>query len=263
MSSFGFDGLGAEGASLEEELEDIEQKQGEVVDLEEKERELERLRRRVNELGNEIRVDRAELRRRCAEAALRVFQPREPCATPWEQMKGEASGEHNVRHCGRCRQRVYDLSALPADEARRLIWQHEKELPKYLVGRVDGTVTVGSCAHRRFWRTPVAVALASAAAATLLIGGLWLGSLGSGDDPPAALDASLEEAVERALPMGPLATEVADLRAATASCDPCNPSAHCQLQWSWLGGSAAFWLHLSDGSPRCRRRSSDHDERHR
>jgi len=158
--------------SLEEELEDMEQKQSEVIDLEEKERHLDWLQKRARELSNELSAARATLRRRAAEAVLPVIQPREPCTAPWEQMKGD----DRVRRCSRCKNRVYDLSALPAEEARRLIAKHEGQLPTHVFARVDGTVTTGQCQQaQRRKRSPLLIGL-SALAGLLLLGT----ALGSG-----------------------------------------------------------------------------------
>jgi hypothetical protein len=166
--------------TLEEELEKIEREQSEVVDLEAKERELEELHQRARTLAGELRAARTARRQRSAEGALPVIQPREPCSAAWEDM----AGDERVRACGKCKARVYDLGGLDPSEARRLISEREGRLPTHVVGRVDGTVTVDSCAEKKKRLSPMAVGLAAFGAVGLLMSGLAAGyMLGGGDEP--------------------------------------------------------------------------------
>ncbi len=174
--------------TLEEELEKIEREQSEVVNLEERERELEELNRRARELATELRVTRANHRRRAAESALPVVQPHEPCAAAWVDM----TGNDRVRACGRCKSRVYDLSGLDPSDARRLLTEHEGQLPTTVTGRVDGTVTVNRCSTKRRRVSPVAIGLLASGAAGLLIMGLAVGYALGGDEPNMAANMTAE-----------------------------------------------------------------------
>ena len=64
-----------------------------------------------------------------------------PCQVPWEQMPGD----NRVRFCGRCRQNVYNIEALPRAEAVRLIGAREGRLCVRFHRRRDGTVVTADC----------------------------------------------------------------------------------------------------------------------
>jgi hypothetical protein len=189
MPSSDSEAPGAPSASFEEELRHIEEEQGEAVDLEAKQRELDEMKRRAHALESQLETARAGQRRRAAASVLPLVQPREPCTAPWHAMRGDG----RVRSCARCKQRVYDLGALPPDDARALLTQHEGKLPRELHARVDGTVTAASCdAARR--RMPAAVLAAGAAAGIALCAGAAVFGWYLRGDPPPAMQVSLSEA---------------------------------------------------------------------
>ncbi len=64
-----------------------------------------------------------------------------PCKASWEAM----TGDDRVRFCGECNKNVYDLSAMPRDEATRLLAEHEGSLCVRLYRRADGTVLTADC----------------------------------------------------------------------------------------------------------------------
>jgi hypothetical protein len=88
-----------------------------------------------------------------------------PCTVSWDAMKGD----DRVRHCGQCRLNVYDLSALTAPAAERLLREREGRLCVRYFRRADGTVLTRDCpvglraVRLRFARW-------TAAAAALLLG---------------------------------------------------------------------------------------------
>lgn len=101
--------------------------------------------------------------------SLDVLNVPDPCRVLWRSM----AGDDRVRFCGRCRQHVYNLSALTADEADGLLRNAAAGTPCVRFSRRrDGTVvTADRCGGRaaRTWRrvaatlAAVLVALASLA----------------------------------------------------------------------------------------------------
>jgi hypothetical protein len=76
-----------------------------------------------------------------------------PCQVPWDSMRGDG----RVRHCGQCRQNVYNIAAFSRPEAERLIAEKEGRLCLRIFRRPDGTVITDDCrarlraARRRGW----------------------------------------------------------------------------------------------------------------
>ncbi|HEV3167689.1 MAG TPA: hypothetical protein VGZ22_27035 [Isosphaeraceae bacterium] len=64
-----------------------------------------------------------------------------PCQASWAAM----AGDDRVRFCGLCQKHVYNLSAMPADEAAVLIVEKEGQLCARLYRRRDGTVLTADC----------------------------------------------------------------------------------------------------------------------
>ncbi len=101
-----------------------------------------------------------------------------PCPVLWEDMVGD----ERVRHCAQCNQDVYDLSALPADEAVALLQAWPGPVCVQLYRRPDGTVLTADCAAerqtqaRRWWAFLGTIAAVLAA----LLVGAGLGSRGTG-----------------------------------------------------------------------------------
>jgi hypothetical protein len=57
-------------------------------------------------------------------------------------------GNDQVRHCGRCDQKVYDLSRLPQAEAAALVRRQEGRLCVRFYVRDDGTIVTADCWSR-------------------------------------------------------------------------------------------------------------------
>src|SRR5262245_50294453 len=76
-----------------------------------------------------------------------------PCDVPWESL----AGDDRVRHCGRCRQDVYNVEALSRAEALQLIGKGERLPCMRLHRRPDGTLVTADCwarlraARKRGW----------------------------------------------------------------------------------------------------------------
>jgi len=76
--------------------------------------------------------------------ALDAVEIASPCTVPWEQMKGGPV----VRHCGVCRQDVFNVSAMNRDEALALLARAQGRACVRLMRRRDGTVITADCWSR-------------------------------------------------------------------------------------------------------------------
>ncbi len=96
---------------------------------------------------------------------LQIVDVATPCRADWDSM----TGDDRSRFCGQCRKHVYNLSAMPADQAVALIREREGDLCIRLYRRMDGTVLSGDCpiGVGRVWKRLKAVA-AGVTAASLL-----------------------------------------------------------------------------------------------
>jgi hypothetical protein len=72
---------------------------------------------------------------------LQVVNVATPCPADWNGRHGD----DRSRFCGQCRKHVYNLSAMRADDAVRLIQEREGDLCVRLFRRIDGTVLNGDC----------------------------------------------------------------------------------------------------------------------
>ena len=67
-----------------------------------------------------------------------------PCTVPWETMPGD----ERIRHCGQCRQDVYNIAGLTRFEAQRLVASRQGRLCARILRRPDGTVVTADCWSR-------------------------------------------------------------------------------------------------------------------
>ena len=67
-----------------------------------------------------------------------------PCQVPWDSMRGD----ERVRHCGQCRQNVYNIAAFTRPEAERLLDETEGRACLRIFRRPDGTVITADCRAR-------------------------------------------------------------------------------------------------------------------
>jgi hypothetical protein len=89
-------------------------------------------------LATEMRLSRLDVRRASLLDDARVASP---CNASWDAM----TGDEHVRFCDQCQKNVYNLSALPRDEATRLLAEREGSICVRLYRRADGTVITADC----------------------------------------------------------------------------------------------------------------------
>jgi hypothetical protein len=94
-----------------------------------------------------------------------------PCTVPWNTMIG---GER-TRFCGECRRKVYNLSAMPRQEAEDFLGRMEGRVCVRLFRRHDGTVMTQDCTPAaKSWRRQVlALVMAFVLLAGLLVLFWW------------------------------------------------------------------------------------------
>jgi hypothetical protein len=118
------------------------------------ERERDELRDRVRALYA-ARVELVTKEREVADARRLIDDPRSkrplplldslrvasPCEVSWEGMRGDA----RVRFCAPCSKNVYNLSAMPREEAEALVQNADGSLCVRMYRRADGTVIHADC----------------------------------------------------------------------------------------------------------------------
>ena len=67
-----------------------------------------------------------------------------PCKASWDDMVGD----ERVRHCGDCRQNVYNIAAFSRREATRLLQERSGRVCLRIFRRPDGTVITDDCRAR-------------------------------------------------------------------------------------------------------------------
>ena len=67
-----------------------------------------------------------------------------PCKASWDDMVGD----ERVRHCGDCRQNVYNIAAFSRREATRLVQERSGRVCLRIFRRPDGTVVTDDCRAR-------------------------------------------------------------------------------------------------------------------
>jgi hypothetical protein len=67
-----------------------------------------------------------------------------PCEVPWDSMTGDA----RVRHCGQCRQNVYNVASMTRPEALRLMESSGDRVCVRIFRRADGTILTADCRQR-------------------------------------------------------------------------------------------------------------------
>jgi hypothetical protein len=93
---------------------------------------------------------------------LHVIEVRTPCPADWEQMHGDEKS----RFCQHCQKDVHNLSAMPADEAARLVCQSAGQLCVRFAKDESGKVLTldyrGITKRRWSWKVWTLIALAGA-----------------------------------------------------------------------------------------------------
>ena len=141
--------------------------------------------------------------------SLETIQVAKPCRADWDAMTGDAQ----VRHCGSCRQNVYNLSEMTRAQAEAVILEHEGHLCVRCYTRADGTVLTQDCpVGLRAFRLKAAKKLSWAAALALAcVTGLWRGETAhavthqaaksSAKSPPAPTQPRVLPMVTAGMPM--------------------------------------------------------------
>ncbi|WP_434045650.1 MULTISPECIES: hypothetical protein [Sorangium] len=128
------DALNARRAQLVEELAAVKERVRELSALEQTQRRLEEELATVRE-----RLDGLSARRGLP--LLDSLRVASPCPAHWDEM----AGDDRVRFCRTCEKSVYNLSAMPRDEAERLVRASAGGLCVRLYQRADGTVLTADC----------------------------------------------------------------------------------------------------------------------
>jgi hypothetical protein len=76
--------------------------------------------------------------------ALDAIEIPVPCEVPWESM----GGNDQVRHCGACRQNVYNVAGFTRAEALHLLSSRAGRVCLRIFRRPDGTVVTSDCRER-------------------------------------------------------------------------------------------------------------------
>ncbi len=72
---------------------------------------------------------------------LRSLYIAAPCPVSWSSMQGT----DQVRHCGQCNMKVYDLSEMTETDAEALLEKEEGKLCVRFYRRADGTISTRDC----------------------------------------------------------------------------------------------------------------------
>lgn len=114
-----------------------------------------------------------------------------PCNASWDAM----TGDDRARHCGECKQQVFNLSALTTEQAESLIREKHGDLCVRYYKRKDGTVLTADCtvgAKKRERRRTLA---ASAVAMSLFGAGVSNEVVSKSAAPLHAVEDDADEAI--------------------------------------------------------------------
>jgi hypothetical protein len=128
------DSLEARHASLSEELTSVQAKT----------RELDELKASEARLAKEVADVAKKLEGRAARRALPLLesiQIASPCTAKWDEM----IGDERARFCTHCQKDVFNLSAMPREEAESFMRERTAEVCVRLYKRFDGTVLTSDC----------------------------------------------------------------------------------------------------------------------
>jgi hypothetical protein len=106
------------------------------------EKELSATKLREAELAGELRSVEDRIRTKTRLPMLESVRVASPCNASWDEMLGD----DRVRFCTSCEKNVFNLSAMPRDEAERLLAERlNGELCVRFYQRADGTVMTQDC----------------------------------------------------------------------------------------------------------------------
>jgi hypothetical protein len=106
------------------------------------ERELASTRARESEVAAQLASVNAQLAAKTRLPMLDRIRVASPCNASWDQM----TGDDRVRFCGSCQKNVFNLSAMPREEAENLLRERSNgELCVRYFQRADGTILTEDC----------------------------------------------------------------------------------------------------------------------
>ena len=149
--------------ALQERLDNL---QRELDALRAQTRDLGELKARENELAADAEKVRAQLERMRGRRALPLLDQvrvASPCNASWDDM----TGDDRVRFCGKCEKNVFNISAMPREDAEQLLRERAGgELCVRFFQRTDGTILTEDCpvGVRKKRRRQIAFAVAGAGA---------------------------------------------------------------------------------------------------
>jgi hypothetical protein len=149
--------------ALQERLDNL---QRELDALRAQTRDLGELKARETELSADAEKVRAQLERMRGRRALPLLDQvrvASPCNASWDDM----TGDDRVRFCGKCEKNVFNISAMPREDAEQLLRERVGgELCVRFYQRTDGTVLTEDCpvGVRKKRRRQIAFAVAGAGA---------------------------------------------------------------------------------------------------
>ncbi len=149
--------------ALRERKESLEQ---ELQRLRQESAQLEALRSREHEIERELASVAQKLGANAARRSLPMLDQvrvASPCSASWDEMLGDG----RVRFCTSCDKNVYNLSAMPREEAERLLQERiGGELCVRFHQRADGTILTEDCpvGVKKKRRKKLALAVAGAGA---------------------------------------------------------------------------------------------------
>jgi hypothetical protein len=143
---------------------------------------------------DDLRAQEARIEAELAEVSMKLGEMRQkrarlpllenvkvasPCTADWNKMSGDAQ----VRFCGDCKKNVYNLSAMAAADAERLLQERAAgEMCVRLYRRTDGTVLTEDCpvGVKRKRRRKIVFGVASAGAMAAAAAGTFFGGATTG-----------------------------------------------------------------------------------
>lgn len=166
------DSLEARHSALAEELSSVQART----------RELDELKASEARLAKEVADVQRKLEGRRSRRALPLLESitiASPCAAKWDEMVGD----DRARFCSHCQKDVFNLSAMPRDEAESFMRERTSDVCVRLYKRADGTVLTSDCpvGVKRKRRRKAAVA---AVGGGLLAAGAFLRMASAPTTPP-------------------------------------------------------------------------------
>jgi hypothetical protein len=128
------DSLEARHSALAEELSSVQAKTRELDELKASEA---RLAKEVADVQRKLEGRRS----RRALPLLESIQIASPCTAKWDEMVGD----ERARFCSHCQKDVFNLSAMPRDEAESFMRKRTSDVCVRLYKRADGTVLTSDC----------------------------------------------------------------------------------------------------------------------